>query len=276
MDENLRVLREHNPDVAHQVVRTADGEFEVFSAGAGPALLLMHPFNIGAGTFVRQFADLAGGHRVVSIHHPGVGASKAASDITLDGIAGSHRGVLREIGVDGPVHLAGASFGGLIALSFALRHPEDTASLILIGSSYKIGNRVGEINRLETVAEEDFDHVIGESGSERLGNERAALVEILLRSESMDPQTGLRYLDVFAARPDLLARLPEVSVPTLIVQGRHDTVIPQKTAHLLHGAIPDARYEEIADAGHFPMLTSAEEVNRLIADFLALRKETRK
>ena len=68
----------------------------------------------------------------------------------------------------------------------------------------------------------------------------------------MDPQTGLRYLDVFAARPTCWRGCPSVSVPTLIVQGRHDTVIPRKTAHLLHGAIPDARYEEIADAGDFP------------------------
>jgi pimeloyl-ACP methyl ester carboxylesterase len=84
----------------------------------------------------------------------------------------------------------------------------------------------------------------------------------------MDPRIGLRYLDVFAGRPDLLGSLPEIAVPTLIVQGAHDTVIPRKTAHLLHGAIPDARYAEIADAGHFPGLTSPDAVNSVIAEFL--------
>jgi pimeloyl-ACP methyl ester carboxylesterase len=44
-------------------------------------------------------------------------------------------------------------------------------------------------------------------------------------------------------------------------------VIPLKTAHLLHGAVPDCRYVELADAGHFPCLTNPDEVNRLIADF---------
>ena len=84
----------------------------------------------------------------------------------------------------------------------------------------------------------------------------------------MNPQIGLRYLDVFADRPALLASLPDVGVPTLIVQGAHDTVIPAKPAHLLHGAIPDATYAEIPEAGHFPGLTSPAEVNTVIAEFL--------
>jgi len=85
----------------------------------------------------------------------------------------------------------------------------------------------------------------------------------------MDPQLGLRYLDVFAARPDLLAKLPGLTTPTLIVQGRHDTVIPLKTAHLLHGTIPDATYEELAEAGHFPCLSHPDEVHALLVPFLA-------
>ncbi|GAA4092688.1 hypothetical protein GCM10022248_73920 [Nonomuraea soli] len=260
-NDNLNVLREHNARVEQRVV---DG-VEVFSAGSGPTLLLMTPFNIGAGVYAKQFASLTDRYRLVCVHHPGVGATTAAADITLDGIATLCHDVL-----DGgfPVHVAGASFGGLSALAFALAYPRDTASLVLIGSSHRIGNRVGEINRLDVVAKEDFDHVIAESGSERLRGERDELQRILLRSESMNPQIGLRYLDVFAERPDFLARLPEIEVPTLIVQGRHDTVIPQKTAHLLHGAIPGAEYAEVADAGHFPQLSSADEVNDIIAGFL--------
>ena len=84
----------------------------------------------------------------------------------------------------------------------------------------------------------------------------------------MDARTGLRYLDVFAARPDLRARLPEIAVPTLVVHGRHDTVIPLKTAHLLHGLIPDAEYVEVPDAGHFPGLTDPDTVNSAITGLL--------
>ncbi|MFC4534168.1 SDR family NAD(P)-dependent oxidoreductase [Sphaerisporangium dianthi] len=267
-NENLAVLRERNPEVEEHLVGVPEGDVEVFTAGSGPALLLMHPFNIGAGVYAEQFAKLADSYRLVSVHHPGVGRTTAAADITLPGIAKMCHGVLGELGVEFPVHVAGWSFGGLTALSFALLYPKDTSSLILIASSHRIGNRVGEINRLEVVAKEDFDHVLAESGSERLRAERESLTARLLRSESMDPQIGLRYLDVFADRPDLLGSLPEITMPALIVQGAHDTVIPRKTAHLLHGAIPDARYVEIADAGHFPGLTSPDAVNTAITEFL--------
>jgi len=241
---------------------------EVFTAGTGPALLMLAPFNIGAGLFARQFAALSDRFQVIAVHHAGVGATSGIDDITFNGQADLAREVLTTLGVDRPAHIAGASFGGLSALSFALRHPDATASLTLIGSSYKIGNRVGEINRLAIVARDDFDAVEAACGPERFGGERAHLEQTLLRCESMDPRTGLRYLDVFAARPDLLAELPRISVPTLVIQGRHDTVVPLKAAYALYGAIPDARFVELDDAGHFPCLTNAEEINALFSELI--------
>ncbi len=243
------------------------GQVEVFSAGSGPVLLMMTPFNVGAGVFARQYAQLAGRYRMITVHHPGVGATTVRGDLTLDGIGTLCRTVLDRLGVTGRVHVLGSSFGGLVAQSFALRHPESTASLTLVGSSYKVGNRNGEVNRLSVVAAEDFDRM--EEHRTIAPGSRAGLERLLLRCESMDPQTGLSYLDVFAAQPTLFARLPEITVPTLVLWGRHDTVIPLKAAHLLHGAIPDSRFAELTGAGHFPCLTHPEDVHRLLLPFLA-------
>ncbi|MEU3260649.1 alpha/beta fold hydrolase [Streptomyces albidoflavus] len=273
-DDTSAVLREQAGHVEHSLLRLPGGEVEVWSAGEGPVLLLMLPFNIGAGLFGPQFAALTDRHRVIVIHHPGVGATTLAEDLSFAGLADLAHRVLDELGITEPVHVAGASFGGLIAQTFALRHPRATASLTLICSSYKLGNRTDEVNRLGVVVQEDFDHVGRLSGSARFARERARYEQVLLRSESMDPLTGLRYLDVFATEPNLLDRLSDLAVPTLIVQGRYDTVIPLKTAHLLHGLIPDSRYVEIQDAGHFPSLTSAGEFNDLLAAFLAQHPTT--
>ena len=123
--------------------------------------------------------------------------------------------------------------------------------------------------RLDQVVTEDFDHILRHAGPEWLGREPDRLTRTLLRCESMDPYTALRFLDLFEAEPDLRAKLPRIPVPTLIARGRYDSVIPAKTAHLMHGLIPDARYVKIPDSGHFPSVTNPDEVNRLLRDFLA-------
>ncbi|WP_433498361.1 SDR family NAD(P)-dependent oxidoreductase [Sphaerimonospora sp. CA-214678] len=277
-DENAAVLRESVPAVEWHLLPVDGGAVEVFTLGEGPPLLLMHPFNIGAGVFTAQFAALADRYRLICVHHPGVGATTtptptpvatgtaADDELTLDGLARLCRAVLERLGVSGPVHVAGASFGGLVAQAYALLHPRDTLSLTLIGSSYKVGNRNGEVNRLSIVAAEDFDRIIAHGFP---ADDAARLRTRLLRCESMDPQLGLRYLEVFTTQPTLLSRLGEIAVPTLIVQGRHDTVIPLKTAHLLHGAIPEAHYVELAGAGHFPTLTHPEQLHGVLLPFLA-------
>ncbi len=269
-DDNLGVLTDFGAPVEHRIVSVPQGgEVEAFTAGNGPTLLFIHPFNIGAGVFRHQFADLSDRYRVVVLHAPGVGRTNASADLTLRGLAEVHRAALRELGATGPVHLAGASFGGLTAQIYALEHPDEVASLTLICSSYKCANRVGEVNRLDVVLKEDFDRVAADGAGAPDEQRRRRLEGVLLRSESMDPQTGLRYLDVFATEPDTLSRLPLIAVPTLIVQGRYDSVIPQKTAHLLHGAIADSRYAEIDGAGHFPALTRPEVFNSVLTGFLS-------
>ncbi|MYV54538.1 alpha/beta fold hydrolase, partial [Streptomyces sp. SID3212] len=269
LNENLAVLREHQPDVRRHLVPLSEGDVEVFTAGEGTPLVLLHPFNIGAGFFGPQFAGLADRHRVICVHHSGVGSTTAAADLSVEGLAELLRRTLDALDVREPVHLAGASFGALPALSFALRHPREAASLTLIGGSYKVGNRQGEMNRLALVAREDFDRLLTRPGTEPVAAHRQRYEDMLLRCESLNAQIGLRYLDEFDASPNLLPRLAGLPVPSLITHGRHDTVVPLKTAHLLHGTLPDVRYHEFEEAGHFPSLTAAPRFNELLAGFLA-------
>jgi acyl transferase domain-containing protein/tryptophanase/pimeloyl-ACP methyl ester carboxylesterase/acyl carrier protein/SAM-dependent methyltransferase len=270
---NAEVLREYCPAVHQDLFPVPGGQAEVFSAGDGPTVVLMHPFNIGAGVFARQYAALADRYRLVSVHHPGVGGTTAGDDLSLDGIADLVAAVLDRLGGTEPAHVVGASFGGLIAQSFALRYPERTATLTLIGSSFKVGNRRGEVNRLSVVAAEDFNRIAAREPDGPATRQRAEFERLLLRCESMDPRLGLSYLDVFAAQPTLLPRLPDIEVPTLVLHGALDTVIPLKVAHLLHGSIPDVTYTELAGAGHFPCLTHAEEVHAALLPFITAHSE---
>ncbi|MEU5397680.1 SDR family NAD(P)-dependent oxidoreductase [Streptomyces sp. NPDC005963] len=265
--DNLAVLTRRAPTVRRHLVELGTATVEAFVHGdTGPTLLLMHPFNIGAGMFADQFAALGADHRLVVLHHPGVGATRTRGTMSLDHIVDLHTAALAELGIEGPFHLVGASWGSLVAQTFALRHPERAASLTTIGGSYRYANRVGEVNRLEVVVAEDLAAVAAATGDD---GPRPALAADLLCCESMDAYVGLSYLDLFVGEPDLLRRLPELRLPALVIQGRLDTVVPLETARRLAGAIPDARYEELPDAGHFPCVTHADEITRLLREVIA-------
>jgi pimeloyl-ACP methyl ester carboxylesterase len=265
-NDNAAVLSECAPGTERELLRLPGGAVEVFTAGDGPPLILMHPLNIGAGVFARQFADLAGRYRVICVHNPGVGATTWKEDLTLGGLAGLHRSVLTELAVEPPFHVLGACFGGTVAQQFALLHPAECASLVLVGCSCRPGARDGGQRSLPTIATEEFDLMCGAGDLEA---PRDLLEDLLLRCESMNTWVGLAYLQVLASKPSLYARLPEIATPTLVLRGRLDTLIGVKHAMLLYGAIPGAQFAELANAAHFPYLTHPAEFGAHLMPFLA-------
>jgi pimeloyl-ACP methyl ester carboxylesterase len=70
-------------------------------------------------------------------------------------------------------------------------------------------------------------------------------------------------------RPDSTDLLPLLDgIPTLVAVGAHDRITPPDRAEAMADAIPDARYEVIAGAGHVPPLERPAEITALLADFL--------
>jgi putative sulfotransferase len=255
-DDNTGVLAELAPGVTRNLVELPAGQVEVFTAGTGPALVMMHPINVGAGVFAHLFAALAGRYRLVAAHNPGVGATTWDGELTLPALAQLHRAVLTELAITGPFHLLGSSFGGVVAQQFALDYPGDCTTLTLTGSSYQVGARRRGVRTLPEVAEREPAPKGPDS-------------ELLLRCESMATRFGVKYLSLFDAHPSLLGQLPDIEAPTLVLHGEKDTIVPVKRGQVLAGAIPRARLVPIEGAGHFPTLTHPVEVLAALGEFLA-------
>lgn len=267
LNDNAGVLSECAAGTSRELLALPGGDVEIFSAGDGPPLILMHPLNIGAGVFAWQFADLADRYRVICVHNPGVGATTWNEDLTMSGLAWFHRMVLTELSVEPPFHVLGACFGGNVAQEFALLYPAECASLILVGS-FPPGDRDGGPRSLLATAGEEFDLMCG-AGGRGLEGERAVLEDLLLRSESMNTWFGLAYLQVLAAKPRVQARLPEITAPALILRGRLDTMMGARHAALLREGIAGAQFVELADTGHFPYLTHRATFGNAVIPFLA-------
>jgi pimeloyl-ACP methyl ester carboxylesterase len=178
----------------------------------------------------------------------------------------------------------GASMGGMIVQEFALRHPERVASLI-VGCSTAGGRHV--ISPPQEVIQTLFQGA-GEGAPEDSAN---AAIEILVHPESLTrrsqrvkfyaetkrthPHSGeeLMRRATGVAKHDTFDRLSGLSVPTLVLTGSHDRLVPKENSALIAGQIPDAKLVEINEAGHLFFVEQPEETTRAIREFLSQQAE---
>ena len=242
-------------------------------SGGGPPVVFIHGFGADLNSWMFIQPALAERHRTVAFDLPGHGGSTKALKGPVDGsgFAADIDRALAGLGID-RAHLVGHSMGGGIALHFALRRPERVASLTLVASAC-LG---AEINAafidgfVKMERRRDAQEVL------RLlvhdpGLVSRTMVEDVLRYKRLDGATAAlaaiaaewfpngsqrERLDPLAARP---------AVPTQIIWGRDDAIIPVAHAEMLQDSVP----VHILDAtGHLPHMEKSAEVNRLVASFI--------
>ena len=168
--------------------------------------------------------------------------------------------------------LLGSSFGSLVALAFALQHPERVSALVLVSP-------VATVRRLRRVALSlstlvrapmPLTYLFAPLVARILGGlhlPAEGRAEIVREARRLAPGEVLRRLqDVLAA--DLLPQLSALAVPTLVVHGAHDHLVPLEAAHAVRAAIPDARMALLPHASHLPYMSHPAEFNAAVGDFL--------
>jgi 3-oxoadipate enol-lactonase len=183
----------------------------------------------------------------------------------------------------GPVHLHGISYGGQVALLFALQYPDQVRSLIVANTVARltnylkgIGESWDEAARLKNghrffrlVMPMIYSNLFFESHWEWL-KEREAMFGELLTAEWFDS-----YLRLSASHGDefnLLERLPEIKKPTLIIAADRDAVTPVEEMRAIKERIAGARFVMIPDSGHASCYEKMAEYTLLILGFIALLK----
>jgi pimeloyl-ACP methyl ester carboxylesterase len=93
-------------------------------------------------------------------------------------------------------------------------------------------------------------------------------------AETLGPDQFQRHLRVLQRRPDQQKTLRKVHVPTMIISGESDTLIPRRRAEFLAAMMPQGCLEIIAEAGHLPQLEQPEVVTKVLETFLGGRLPT--
>jgi pimeloyl-ACP methyl ester carboxylesterase len=242
-------------------------------AGEGPLLVLLHGIASTADTWAPVAEALAARHTVLTPDLLGHGDSaKPRGDYSLGAYASGVRDLVAALGYDRAT-VAGHSLGGGIAMQFAYQFPERIERLVLI-SSGGLGREVHPILRAATLPGSELVLALLGGGWARAtgGAVGAALSRVGLRAgedlagvttgigsladagaRSAFVQTARAAIDAGGQRVSATDRLYlAAELPTLIVWGERDPIIPVAHGRAAHDAIPGSRLEVFDGAGHFP------------------------
>lgn len=249
-------------------IQVGDVTLEMLTAGSGPTLLFLH----GEDHFAQHqefFTRLARHWQVVIPRHPGFGNSERPEGFrTVHDLAYLYLDLLERRDFD-KVTLAGASLGGWIALEMCVRCCEAIDRLVLIGSfGVKFGGReerdIADVHALpgdELLRRVFFDPQRFAPDYSRLDDDAATVV-------ARDRQAAALYgWRPYMHNPGLRRWLHRVRVPSLVIWGEDDGVAAPGYGRKLCRSLPDARFEPIPRAGHYPQIERPGEVAAAIERF---------
>lgn len=243
-------------------------------AGRGDVLLLVHGFPIDRRIWTGQLSGLSDIRRVVAPDLRGRGKSPAEeSEWTIDIHAEDLVDTIGALGVES-VDLAGLSMGGYIAFALLRKHPELVRSLILVSTratqdppEYKTGREMtAERARkfgTRALAESMIDKLLTAKASQEV---RERVLEMF---DSVPGETSAADSLAMRDRSDSTPMLGSISIPTLVIEGMHEDLLPAGSSRALADAIPGAKLASIPNAGHFAPIENPEETNRSLREFLA-------
>jgi 3-oxoadipate enol-lactonase len=247
-------------------------------AGSGPALLLLHGIGSNSRSFRHQLAELADAFDVVAWDAPGYGRSDdPPPGAGLEYFADCAVGLLDDLHID-QAHVLGVSMGGVVAQLVYHRHPARVRALILVDTnpgggalpepmrSERVQQRLENLARLgpRGMAEQRAPNLV------RAGAPPALVAELTEIMAEVRP-AGYCAAAIALGATDLTARLAEIRVPTLVVHGAQDAVVPLETGRQLAAAIPNAQLVVIPNAGHASNQEQPAAFNRAVRQFLSER-----
>lgn len=183
-------------------------------------------------------------------------------------------------GIDQPI-VFGHSFGGAVALSYATRHPDHPAGLILSGYAGRLDPGVlahafGELGGSEA-AEAAWAHFTDPGSAQAEQRFDEICIPLYIRARDT-PALNLavtneavrrHYAEQEAFTVDFTEGLGVLRCPTLVIVGRHDPFCPAEALATFHQGLPEAEIVVVDDAGHAPYRDKPTEFNRLVRDFVA-------
>jgi pimeloyl-ACP methyl ester carboxylesterase len=249
----------------------------IHDTGTGAPVLFLHAYTLDASQWDHQVAALSADLRCVRIDLWGCGSSPAPPDgeATLDGFASAVLATLDSLHIE-RVAVVGQSMGGYLAFALWRLAPERIRALVLCNTratADAAGARddriaiAGQVEREQSV-ESIVEPMVVRMLSPHAQAEAHIVDPVRGRIRRCTP-AGIAFAQrAMAARPDSTELLASITVPSLVIAGSQDAIIPTPEVLDMADRIPGARYAEL-DCGHLSNLERPRAVNQQLAEFLA-------
>lgn len=261
-------------------------EAEYVEIGEGEPLLFVHGISGSWHNWLETLPHAGRTHRAIALGLPGFGGCPMPSwPIDMHSYGRFVHDFCEKLGIERAAALVGHSMGGLIAAEAVLSGPRRFDRLVLVSAAGLMNTwRPRERGMLTAFAWDVGGASVGRLAStivRRPGTRYLTFRTFMhspneLRPEllweqvnSAVPCTGFSDAMRTAIEYDARDRLAEIDIPTLIVWGAEDLIIPVGAAHSYKRRLPSARLEVFEETGHIPQLEQPARFNALLDEFLA-------
>jgi pimeloyl-ACP methyl ester carboxylesterase len=262
----------------------ADKQIDVFGqkihyveAGSGPTVILLHGLGGDISNWGQNLPVLAAKYHVVALDQIGFGKSdKPMINYRVQTLVDFLDSFCRKLEIT-KATVVGNSLGGWTAMAFTLAHPEKVSRLVLVDSAgYSFAKEGRKPSR---------DEMLGLNASSVEGAK--FLLSMILANKQVitdglaqqffaqhlarnDGYTINAFIDSIQRGEDFVdGRLGAIKVPTLIVWGREDLLVPLNSGNMLAQDIAGSELLVLDHCGHVPMLECAQPFNAALLKFLA-------
>lgn len=254
---------------------TRIGEFTLryASSGSGPVALFLHGFPLDHSMWHAQRAALGDVRTCVAPDLRGFGASAAVTSpiLTMEAHARDAVALLDAVGAE-QADVVALSMGGYVALTMWALSPDRFRTLTLVDTRAEADDELARAKR------DDAAQKLLEVGRERwaaemlnalVGPQASLFARGRIRSmiERTSYETIVAALAGMKVRADRKGLLETITVPTLVVCGKHDAITPPPYSRRMAEAIPDARLELVDGAGHMSPVERPDAVNKALRSF---------
>ncbi len=257
-------------------LRSGDADLRYELVGAGLPLVLLHPFPAHHEFWKSVARELSSRYQLIMPDLRAHGDSDAGEGpVTMDKLAHDLARVLDDAGAARAV-CVGVSIGGYLLWQFWRLARVRVRALVVCNTKAQADSPEARANRLKVaddVLQRGTEPFIEGMLAKLLGRStcesRLDLVDAARRMmQKMSPHDIAQVQRGMAARPDSVATLKDINVPTLVITGEEDILTPLADAELIHRNIPHSRLRVIPRAGHYSPYEQPEAAVRLLRQFL--------